>query len=196
MTQKQWELTIEPNGHAGLAYEAGQFSWLNVGHSPFSMKENPFSICSAPAIGPEVSFMIKEPGDFTRTISQIELGSVAYLDGHFGSLTVEGRNELGVAFIAGGVGIAPLLGSIRQMRQTGDPRKVKLICGNRVAEHIAYRSELDAEDVTYVLSEPTEAWQGETGFIELSALGSHFLTTGNQRMAFCDVRTRDNDGYS
>ncbi|PXX89560.1 hypothetical protein DIT71_13595 [Marinobacter vulgaris] len=166
LTPKQWELTVEPVGHRGLNYRAGQFVWLNVGHSPFSMKENPFSISSAPAAGPELSFMIKELGDFTRTISQIKTGTVAYLDGPYGNLSVDGRVEPGVALIAGGVGLAPLLGILRQLRLTGDSRKHKLIYGNRVIDQIAYREELGEEGVVYVLSEPPEHWHGEAGFID------------------------------
>jgi predicted ferric reductase len=166
LTPKQWEVTVKPNGHRGLEYKAGQFVWLNVGHSSFSMQENPFSICSAPAAGPEISFMIKELGDFTRAIAQIKAGTVAYLDGPYGNLSIDGRTEPGVALIAGGVGLAPLLGILRQMRLTRDPRKVKLIYGNRVVDQIAFRDELGAEDIFYVLSEPPEAWHGETGFID------------------------------
>ncbi|MHA7924380.1 MAG: ferredoxin reductase family protein [Marinobacter sp.] len=166
LTPKQWELTVEPEGHRGLDYKAGQFVWLNVGHTPFSMKENPFSISSAPATGPKLSFMIKELGDFTRTIGQVKAGTVAYLDGPYGNLSVEGRREPGVALIAGGVGLSPLLGILRQMRLTDDSREVKVIYGNRVIDQVAYRDELDEEDVVYVLSEPPETWQGETGFID------------------------------
>ena len=70
VTPKQWELALAPDGHAGLEYQAGQFVWLNMGHGPFSLKENPFSLSSAPAAGPEISFMIKElaisPGPSVR----------------------------------------------------------------------------------------------------------------------------------
>jgi predicted ferric reductase len=170
LTPKQWEVTVKPHGHSGLDYRAGQFVWLNVGHSAFSMKENPFSICSAPADGPEIIFMIKELGDFTRTIGQIKVGTIAYLDGAYGSLCVDGRTEPGVALIAGGVGLAPLIGILRQLRLTADPRKVKVIYGNRAVEQIAYRDELGAQDVTYVLSEPPENWQGETGFIDAALM--------------------------
>ncbi len=166
LTPKQWEVNVVPEGHRGLDYQAGQFVWLNVGHSPFSMRENPFSLSSAPAAGPGVSFMIKELGDFTRTIGEIKPGTVAYLDGPYGNLTVDGREEPGVALIAGGVGLAPLLGILRQMRQTADPREVKVIYGNRIVEQIAYREELGDAGVTYVLSEPPEDWQGEMGFID------------------------------
>ena len=174
LTPKQWEVTVKPDGHRGLDYNAGQFVWLNVGHSSFSMKENPFSICSAPGGGPEISFMIKELGDFTRTIGQIDSDAVAYLDGPYGNLSVDDRTEPGVALIAGGVGLAPLLGILREMRLANDPRKVRLIYGNRVDDQIAYRDELGTQDVVYVLSEPPENWHGETGFIDAALIDRVF----------------------
>ena len=174
LTPRQWQVTVAPVRHAGMNYEAGQFVWLNIGHSVFSMKENPFSIASAPAARPELSFMIKELGDFTRQIGQIKLGTRAYLDGPYGTLSIEGRREPGVALIAGGVGLAPLIGILRQMRATGDLRKVKLIYGNRTADQIAYGAELKRTDVTYVLSEPPEDWQGETGYIDGAVLDRAF----------------------
>jgi predicted ferric reductase len=174
LTPRQWEVTVKPDGHSGLDYRAGQFVWLNVGHSSFSIQENPFSICSAPAAGPEISFMIKELGDFTRTVGQIKPGTVTYLDGAYGNLSVDDRTEPGVALIAGGVGLAPLLGILRQLRLTNDPRKVKLIYGNRLADQIAYRAELGAKDVFYVVSEPPEIWDGETGFIDAALMDRIF----------------------
>lgn len=165
-TPKQWELTVTPDGHAGFDYAAGQFAWLNVGHSPFSLNENPFSISSGPAQGRSVSFLIKELGDFTRTLKEIKPGARAYVDGPYGNLFVDGRDEPGVALIAGGVGLAPLLGILRQMRLTDDPRDMKLIYGNRTEQQIACRDELGTDDVVYVLSEPPDGWSGESGFID------------------------------
>ncbi|SDC32851.1 ferredoxin reductase family protein [Ruegeria marina] len=174
LTPRQWELTLKPEGHQGLDYKAGQFVWLNVGHSTFTLNENPFSICSAPAGGPEISFMIKELGDFTRTIGQTRPGTIAHVDGPYGSLAVEGRREPGIALIAGGVGIAPLLGILRQLRLAGDPRKVRIVYGNRREDQIAWQEELDAEDAIFVLSEPPEQWHGETGWIDGGVLDRHF----------------------
>ena len=118
--------------------------------------------------------MLKELGDFTRTIGQIESGAVAYLDGPYGNLSVDDRTEPGVALIAGGVGLAPLLGILREMRLANDPRKVRLIYGNRVDDQIAYRDELGTQDVVYVLSEPPENWHGETGFIDAALIDRVF----------------------
>jgi len=174
LTPKQWEVTVKPDGHSGLAYRAGQFVWLNVGNSSFSINEHPFSLSSAPAAGPQLSFLIKELGDFTKEIGKIEPGTVAYIAGPYGNLSIEGRTEPGVALIAGGVGLAPLLGILRQMRLTGDSRKVKLIYGNRSIDQIAYREELEKEDVTFVLSEPPDIWEGETGLVDAGLLDRVF----------------------
>ena len=174
LAPRQWGLTVAPDGHAGMDYKAGQFAWLNVGHSPWTLHENPFSISSAPASGPDVSFIIKELGDFTGTLDQIKSGTRAYLDGPYGSLTVEGHTEPGIALIAGGVGIAPLLSILRQIRLTGDPRKVKLVYGNRREDQILCREELAGEDVTYVLSEPPEHWGGESGLVDTALLDRVF----------------------
>ena len=48
LTPRQWDVRIKPKGHQGIRFQAGQFVWLNIGHSPFSLNENPFSISSAP----------------------------------------------------------------------------------------------------------------------------------------------------
>ena len=178
--QRTWELVIKPEGHAGLSYKAGQFVWLNVGNSPFSLHENPFSISSAPASGPNLEFIIKELGDFTRTIGQIKPGTSAYIDGPHGNLVLSGRKELGIALIGGGVGIAPLLSILRQLRLEGDTRPTILIYGNRVAEQIAYGDELGAlkrdhgTQVICVLSEPPPAWTGPVGFVDAKLLQNMF----------------------
>ncbi|WP_394178251.1 ferric reductase-like transmembrane domain-containing protein [Yoonia maritima] len=177
LTPKQWGLTISPDGHSGIEYKAGQFGWLNLGHSPLTLHENPFSISSAPSAGADISFVIKELGDFTRSLDQIKIGDRAYLDGPFGHLTVDGRNEPGIALIAGGVGVAPLLSILRDLRNTNDPREVKLIYGNKREDQIVYRDELTDQDVTYVLSEPPAHWKGESGLIDARLLDSMFSDT-------------------
>lgn len=174
LTPQQWEVTITPEGHEGLGYHAGQFVWLNLGHSPFSLHEHPFSIASAPAAAPNLSFMIKELGDFTRSIGQIPPGTPAHLAGPFGNLSVAGRREPGIALLAGGVGLAPLIGIYRQLRLTDDPRAVRLVYGNRTREQIAYREELTGDDVVLVLSEPPDDWQGETGVIDTTLIDRLF----------------------
>ncbi len=173
---KTWELVVTPLEGDVIDFSAGQFVWLNVGHSPFSLHENPFSIASAPVSRNQISFVIKEVGDFTRSIGQIAPGTVAYVDGPHGNLTLKGRNGAGIALIAGGVGIAPLLGILRQLRHDRDKRPIVLLYGNRVHDQIVYAEELVKMQevlnlrVEHVLGEQPRGWQGRSGIIDASTV--------------------------
>lgn len=180
----QWAVTLSPQGHAGMTYKAGQFAWLNIGHSAFSLHENPFSIASAPSAGPDVAFLIKETGDFTRTIGDIPVGTQAYLDGPYGHLTVADRREPGIGLIGGGVGVAPLLAILREMRLSDDPRQVRLIYGCHTADQIAFADELSPDDVTLVLSDPPKDWAGPKGFVDGPFLDQVFSDAAYETWVF------------
>ncbi len=180
VANRMWELILEPKTHNGMQYKAGQFVWLNLGHSPFSIYENPFSISSAPASGRNLSFLIKELGDSTRLIGNTREGTTAYLDGPHGNLVASNRKEPGIALIAGGVGIAPLLGILRQLEIENDPRDTVLVYGNRAENRIAYRDELETlsrdhgTKVVHVLSEPPPDWTGHTGVMDAKLISELF----------------------
>jgi predicted ferric reductase len=169
VADRMWDLAVEPErGHA-MRFAAGQFVWLNLGHSAFSLTEHPFSISSAPVDRHRISFTIKESGDFTRHVGSIAIGTRAYLDGPYGNFTLAGREARGVVFIAGGVGLAPVMSNLRQFKAERYSHPVRLIYGNRVETQILYREEVDALaqgldfTVHYVLSEPPSGWTGMVG---------------------------------
>jgi len=164
-----WEIAVEPERGAAMRFAAGQFVWLNLGHSPFSLTEHPFSISSAPVDRPRIAFTIKESGDFTSRIGSIAPGTLAYLDGPHGNFTLAGREAKGVVFIAGGVGFAPIMGILRQLKAEQYPDPLRLIYGNRVESQILYRQEIEALKgvldlkVHHVLSEPPVGWTEMVG---------------------------------
>jgi predicted ferric reductase len=177
---KTWELIVAPKQGATIAFSASQFVWLNVGHSPFSLYENPFSIASAPSARNQLGFVVKEVGDFTRSLGRLTPGTIAYVDGPHGNLTLPGRTGSGIALIAGGVGMAPLLGILRQLRHDRDRRAIVVLYGNRVREQIVYADELSemradlSLRVEHVLGEPPPEWQGRAGVIDAEVLGAVF----------------------
>ena len=178
---RTWVVTLTPDFDGTMPYRAGQFAWLNVGHPVFSLDENPFSIASAPSAGREVQFLIKEQGDGTRLTGQIAPGTRAWLEAPHGHLTLSAHDDApGVALIAGGVGLAPLMGILRELKATGDTRPTVLIYGNRHAGQIAFREELEelsrthGTELVHVLSEPPDGWTGETGMVSPSLLKQHF----------------------
>jgi predicted ferric reductase len=180
VAERTWEVTLRPARDFAFRYRAGQFAWLNIRNTPFGLRENPFSISSAPSAGPEISFVIKEMGDFTRTLGQVKPGSRAYLDGPHGHLTVTDHKAPGIALIAGGVGIAPIMGILRELHATGDPRPTALIYGNRSEAQIACRDELEAlarahgTRLSHVLCEPPASMACELGLITPEILHAHF----------------------
>lgn len=109
VAERTWELIVEPAGGPALEFEAGQFVWLTLDRSPFAITEHPFTISSCPADRPRIAFTIKESGDFTNRIGEIAVGASAYLDGPHGHFTIADREGTGLAFIAGGVGVAPIM---------------------------------------------------------------------------------------
>ena len=181
IAERTWELVLTPAAGEAVAFEAGQFVWLNVGHSPFSLHENPFSIASAPADRGGLSFVIKEVGDFTRSLGGIEPGTDAFIDGPHGNMTVSGRSGAGIVFYAGGVGIAPILSILRDLRDRGDGRPMLLLYGNRAEGQIVCREELDEMtrqmdlQVVHYLSEPPGGWDGRTGMIDRTAVADALL---------------------
>ena len=178
---KSWRLVIEPTAGTGMNFQAGQFCWLTLDRSPFAITEHPFSISSCPADRPSIEFTIKEVGDFTRNIGSIPAGARAYVDGPHGNLTLAGRSGSGIAFIAGGVGVAPIVSILRQLRADKDARPLKLIYGNRVREQVLYKGELDDLrnvldiEIHHVLSQPPADWAEAVGQLDQAVL-RNFLT--------------------
>lgn len=169
-----WEVVVEPVDGAAITFAPGQFVWLNLGHSPFSVTEHPFSISSAPGERPRISFTIKESGDFTDGIGSVPIGTRAYVDGPHGNFTL--REAPGYVFIVGGVGLAPVMGLLRQLQSEAFAGPLQLVYGNRIESQILYREELDAMTkaldlrVDHVLSEPPEGWPGLVGQLSAGVL--------------------------
>ncbi len=122
-----WEVTVRHDAGKGLRYRAGQFAWASFGGRRFPLFDHPFSIASAPAAGNDLSFIIKESGDFTRSIGTLPVGTKVGLDAPHGSFVLAEGSDDPLLLVAGGVGIAPILGILRQLKATNDRRPVRLI---------------------------------------------------------------------
>lgn len=178
--ERIWKVEIAPSGGGGLDYNAGQFAWLNLGSSPFAHRENPFSIASAPSSGPNLAFLIKELGDSTSRIGAVPPGTIAYVDGPHGALTVAGQRAEGVGLIAGGIGIAPLIGILQDLALSGDERPCTLIYADKSPAQIVERGALEMlaaapnVAVEIVFDRPPAGWAGEVGHVDKALLARHF----------------------
>jgi predicted ferric reductase len=174
-----WTLTVRPDGHPGVTFLAGQFAWLRIDRSPFAVREHPFSFSSSAERTDEVSFTIKEAGDFTSTVGAVEPGTRVYLDGPYGVFTHERNQGPRFVFAAGGVGIAPVISMLRTLADTGDRRPCLLLYGNRSWDDVILREDLEVLAgrldlrIVHVLEEPPDGWTGERGVIDADVVGRH-----------------------
>ncbi len=173
-------LVLKPKGHAGMRFLPGQFAWLTLGDSPFALKEHPFSIASSAERVGTIEFGIKVVGDFTSAASTVQLGQKAYLDGPYGAFSIDRHAAApGYVFIAGGVGIVPIMSMIRTLADRNDQRPLVLFYGNACFERILYREELDALTtklnlrVIHILHQPSADWKGEQGLLSESMIDRH-----------------------
>ncbi|MEX1128086.1 MAG: hypothetical protein WEB50_05950, partial [Vicinamibacterales bacterium] len=119
---------------------------------------------------------IKELGDFTRTIGRVPREAVAFVDGPYGAFTIDRHPAPGYVFVAGGIGIAPIVSMLRTLADRGDRRPLLLVYAYRRWERMTFRDAI--EDlrsrlnltVVFVLEEPPEEWTGERGWITREVL--------------------------
>jgi predicted ferric reductase len=180
-----WCLTIEKDGQFDFRFDAGQFVWLSSASSPFARKEHPFSIASAPSALPKVSFIIRALGDYTRTLGELKPDMPIHIEGPHGAFTLNNRVNEGIALIAGGAGIGPILGILRTLRDQGDKRPIRLIYGNRSYQQCVFQDEIEActktlnfEQILVLDKPPTgDEYTGTspiyTGFINAKVLKEH-----------------------
>ena len=175
-------LVIEPVGHRGFRFDPGQFAWIAVNKSPFSITQHPFSFSSMADTVPggPVALTIKAAGDFTDTIPTVAPGTRVYVDGPHGVFSMDRRQAPGYVFIAGGIGVTPLYSMLLTMREREDVRPVTLFYANAQLDDIVFFDEL-AElkatmpnlEVVHVLGQPPDDWDGESGRITPELLLRH-----------------------
>ena len=168
-------LSVEPDGHVGMNFRAGQYAWITVGDSPYSMQQHPFSFSSSER-STELCFTAKAVGDFTSSWKDFEPGQPVFLEGPRGAFTFDAESR-GAVFIAGGIGVTPVMSILRTMEADGDDRPVMLVYGNTTHADVIFREEIRALedtldlDVVHVLEELDEHSDSETGYIDDALLG-------------------------
>lgn len=174
-----WTVLLEPHGHGGMRFEPGQFGWLMLDQSPFTVSTHPFSFSSSAETPTELAITIKARGDFSGTIKEVKPGVRAFVDGPYGLFTTDKNEGMGFILVAGGVGITPLMSMLRTMADREDRRPVVLFYGSRDWESITFREQLEQLqdslhlEVIHVLEKPHAGWDGESGFIDASLLRRH-----------------------
>jgi predicted ferric reductase len=184
-----WSITIEPDGHDGMRFRPGQFAWMTVGDTPFSLQQHPFSFASS-ARRREITFTAKEVGDFTSTWKDLTPGTRLFLEGPFGAFVPDPAHSTNLFLVMGGIGVTPGMCMLRTMRDDDDRRHVVLIYGSRDWDTATFREELEELEqvldlkVVHVLEHPPAGWNGERGLVTSELLRRYVPETGTEWQYF------------
>jgi predicted ferric reductase len=182
-----YSLTVEPQNFPRFKFSAGQFAWITIHPSPFSLQQHPFSIASSEQ-NSSLTFTAKDVGDFTSQWKDLKPGGKVFVEGPFGSF-ISTKNDP-IFLIMGGIGITPAMSMLRTLRDKHDPRKTILIYANLNWEDISFREGLEELqniinlEVIHLLEEPPEDWSGEKGLIEERLLAKYLPRDTEKFMFF------------
>ncbi len=172
-----WTVKMTPGeGQKRFDYIPGQFQFIkflrNLG---LPEEEHHWTISSSPTQEGFVTSTIKALGDFTATIGETRPGDKAVIHAPFGRFSyLFHPEEKELVFIAGGVGITPLMSMLRYMRDKKEDIRVTLLYGGPNKKSLVFYDELrEIEQGEFpglkfvpVLEKPEEGWDGERGFID------------------------------
>jgi ferredoxin-NADP reductase len=172
---------LEGAGPLPFMFEPGQFLTVAVSIGDERVKRS-YSIASSPCCHGWCEITVKhESGGIVSGYlhERAKEGDSLDVSGPYGRFTFRGVEAPGVVFIAGGVGVTPLMSSIRYLTDQSWNGRIDLIYACARLDAVIFREELDYLvqrhpnlHVTIVLSdESSDAWSGPRGFITSELLG-------------------------
>ena len=194
-THNVWTVKLEPPQGQVYKYLPGQFHFLTFHRSPdLPEEEHHWTISSSPDQRAYITSTIKESGDFTSTMGRTKPGDSATEYGPFGRFSyVLHKKENDLVFIAGGIGLTPLMSMLRYMKATNDRRSVILLYANKTERDILFREELNRLatggtprlKVIHILSQPGAGWTGPRGHIDPESLERHCGSMADKAFYVC-----------
>ena len=123
---------------------------------------------------------------FKRSLKKVALGTVVRMDPAMGSFTLHRNSAKPAVFLAGGIGITPFYGVVRQADHDHARHKLYLFYSNRRPEDAAFLESLQVLDQTKPnfrliaamteMAQSRKTWNGETGRINKEMLARHLST--------------------
>ncbi|GAB6108328.1 ferredoxin reductase family protein [Fusibacter bizertensis] len=169
-TVDTWTIELSPKEGEPFHYVPGQFGFFSVQSQGFKMEEHPFTISSSPTNRTHIAITVKALGDFTQKIKDVKTGDAVMVDGPYGKFSyLDFKHEQSTVFVAGGVGITPVLSMIHYMKHIDAQRHVLLIWAVKKKEDLIQYAEL--EEVRSLMPNFTlipvvsndDTWTGERG---------------------------------
>jgi sulfhydrogenase subunit gamma (sulfur reductase) len=170
MTALEKLFTLELPDGGSLGNEPGQFVEVSL----FGIGEAPISVSSSPSrSNGTFELCVRNVGDVTHAMHQLEPGAVLGIRGPFGqSFPVGKMKGKDILFAAGGLGLAPLRSLINEvLDQRGSFGRVVILYGTKHPSEILFKDELaewaERADVEFhmTVDRGDGNWEGHVGVI-------------------------------
>ncbi len=140
-----YKFHLKPENGEMVNYEAGQYAFFRFVDSSVSSEAHPFSLSSAPEHSREVvEVMIKESGDFTNNLDQVEIDDRLTIEGPYGNYypEEEKKAETPMVLLSGGIGVTPNLSVLRHEIAVNSNRRIAFVWGLDVEDDLMHLDEL------------------------------------------------------
>lgn len=173
-----------------LTYSAGQhptFQILNPVETDEEGDSRTFSFITIPS-DKEIGFATRmRDTAFKRNLKNATPGLEMMIKNPRGSMILPADTKRPLVFLAGGIGITPLLSMIREASFQKSEQKITLFYANRTIAQAAFFKQLEqlAKDnpnftfIPVMTQEDQSIWHGETGHITKAMLKKYIPTTDN-----------------
>ena len=189
---------LDPAGDARpLDYRAGQHLTLLVDIAGVTHRRC-YSFSSSPASGLRPAITVKRmaAGLVSRHLhDHIRAGDTLFATEPSGQFTLVTKPALQrtIVFVAGGVGITPLISLAETLLREEPQSRAVLLCGNRCEDEIIFRERLGALEsefplrlvVRHALDSPPANWSGVTGALDGARTLQLLGTTGADAYYVC-----------
>ncbi len=132
---------VDPDVKAKYAYDNGVFNEISV----FGIGEVPISISSCNDVKGTFDHTVRAVGNVTKALDALQVGDVVGIRGPYGvGWPVEAMKGKNVLVVAGGVGLAPLLGTIKYIANHRDQYgALEILYGARSPKEMLFTDEFD-----------------------------------------------------
>ncbi|WP_207206620.1 2Fe-2S iron-sulfur cluster-binding protein [Methylovirgula ligni] len=169
-TVKTFRLRHPGGADIPFRFLPGQFLTLSLDRGA-EVLQRCYTIASSPSEPGFCEITVKREGLGSGLLHEsLAPGSHLAVSGPLGRFTFDGENSDEIVFIAGGVGITPLMSKIRYLTGRNWQGRIDLIYSVRTPRDIIFRDELDALQrahpalkVHLTVTAPDEGWTGARG---------------------------------
>ncbi len=169
-TVKTFRLRHPSTADIPFRFLPGQFLTISLDHRE-EVLQRCYTIASSPSEPGFCEITVKREGVGSGLLHELLVpGSRLAVSGPMGRFTFNGENSDEIVFIAGGVGITPLMSKIRYLTSRNWQGRVDLIYSVRTPRDIIFCDELEALQRTHpafkvhlTVTAPDEGWTGAHG---------------------------------